>query len=119
LIAAHHHGVDHRENGFFAAEIGECGQGGERIGVGQEIVENAVEEFVVGNELRIVLLQDEESGAGENRVDIFGVWIFGRALDFCDSDVLGRTDLDRAKQAAFKGFASGGGSRVKRENNYG
>ena len=61
LTAAHHHSVDHREDGFFAVEIGKCGESGERVAVGHEIVENAIEDFVVGNEFGNVLLEDEES----------------------------------------------------------
>ena len=119
LVSAHDHGVDHRENGFFAAEIGEGGKSGERVAIGHEIVEDAVEELVVGNEFRNVLLQDEESGAGEDVVDVLGVWIFGDALDFSDGDVLRGADLDCAEQAAFEGLAGGGWLRVEREDNYG
>ena len=103
LIAAHHHGVDHREDGFFAAKIGKCGESGERVALGHEIVEDAVEELVVGNEFRNDLLEDEESGAGEDVVDVLGVWIFGDALDFSDGDVLRGADLDCAQQAALRG----------------
>ena len=89
LVSAHHHGVDHRENGLFAAKIGQGGKSGEGVAIGHEIVEDAVEELVVGNELGGVLLQDEESGAGEDVVDVLGVWIFGDALDFCDGESCG------------------------------
>ena len=97
LIAAHHHGVDHRENGFFAAKIGECGESGEGVAVGHEIVEDVVEELVVRNEFGVVLLEDEESGAGEDVVDVLGIGIFGYALDFCDGDVLQGADLNCAQ----------------------
>ena len=79
-----------------------------------EIIEYAVKEFVVWNEFRIVLLQDEESGAGEDIVNVLGIWTFGDVLDFRDGDVLRRADLNRAEQAALEGFAGRGGWQKKR-----
>src|SRR6202040_1250643 len=104
-------------NGFFAVKIGEGGKSGECVAAGHEIVEDVVEELVVRNEFGVVLLQDEESGAGEDIVDVLGIWIFGDVLDFSEGEVLGGADLDCTQQAALE-RASGSRLGVERKTNH-